>query len=99
MEEKKRVRPTVAQVKKLSEELASAHERVASLQDAVLFLEHKLEELEKKYEEQVSGTSVLVKDCDAWRDKYRALMCDYKRQTDVLCRLRGRSLWQRITNK
>lgn len=34
----------------------------------------KYRELSKMYDEQIEGTSVLVKDCDAWRDKYHALL-------------------------
>lgn len=30
-------------------------------------------ELEAKLESQIDGTSQLVKDCDAWREKYRKL--------------------------
>lgn len=34
-------------------------------------------ELEKKLAEQIEGTSQLVKDCDAWREKYRELKKKY----------------------
>jgi len=34
-------------------------------------------ELEKKLESQIEGTSQLVKDCDAWREKYRGVVDGY----------------------
>lgn len=37
-------------------------------------------ELKAKLEEQIEGTSRLVKDCDAWREKYRALKEKYDQQ-------------------
>lgn len=33
----------------------------------------KYRTLAAKYEEQIEGTSLLVKDCDAWREKYQEL--------------------------
>lgn len=37
-------------------------------------------ELEKKLAEQIEGTSQLVKDCDAWREKY----CELEKQVTGL---------------
>jgi len=38
--------------------------------------------LQQKLEEQISGTSVIVRECDEWREKYRALYEKYNEQLE-----------------
>lgn len=49
-------------------------------------------ELEKKLADQIEGTSMLVRECDAWREKYRA-------QSERLARLESRGFWSRVFNR
>lgn len=60
MEKKKRFRPSVTEYKALQQEVALWRERCQRLSGDV--------------ESQVDGTSVLVGDCDAWREKYHVMM-------------------------
>ena len=39
-------------------------------------LEAKVKELQAKLDDQIDGTSMLVQDCDGWRDKFRALVAE-----------------------
>ena len=80
-ENKKRVRPTWAQVRVLEAE-------IVELKDTIKFYDdHKGEdlrkvvvELQEKLESQIEGTSTLVHDCDLWREKYQ----DLKKRFDDL---------------
>ena len=63
-------------------------------------------ELKAKLEEQIEGTSRLVKDCDAWREKYRALKEKYDQQLKAdeylsgqLDELKNRGFLARLFNK
>ena len=63
-------------------------------------------ELERKLESQIEGTSVLVADCDAWREKYRRLRNDHDatvRQFGELqyrvMELENRGFWSRLFNR
>lgn len=58
-------------------------------QEEVEILRKELSDCEKKLESQIDGTSMLVKDCDAWREKYRELLKMYKEQIDGTSRLVG----------
>lgn len=87
MEEKKRVRPTWAQVRELESLVGSLREELRLSQrelslsgqghDALVeesaAMSAELVELRRKMDEQMEGTSRLVKDCDDWREKYRVL--------------------------
>ncbi len=87
MSEKKRVRPTLGQVKELEAEI----ERLRLLNNVDGCYDKKLEaerdEWKRKFEEQLEGTSVLVKDCDAWREKYRELNRKYEEQIEGTSKL------------
>lgn len=58
-------------------------------QEEVEILRKELSDCEKKLESQIDGTSMLVKDCDAWREKYRELLKMYEEQIDGTSRLVG----------
>ena len=76
MSEKKRIRPTLGQVRALESEVNELKEQVRLLEKANGYTADEvrgMEEYKRKFEEQLEGTSVLVKDCDAWREKYRSL--------------------------
>lgn len=87
MEEKKRVRPTWAQVRELESLVGSLREELRlsqrelslsgqghdALVDESAAMSAELVELRRKLDEQMEGTSRLVKDCDDWREKYRVL--------------------------
>lgn len=84
MEEKKRVRPTWAQVRELEGLVVELKEKYNALlkieetgHDALVEesanMSRELVELRRKLDEQMEGTSRLVKDCDDWREKYRVL--------------------------
>lgn len=84
MEEKKRVRPTWAQVRELEGLVVELKEKYNALlkieetgHDALVeesaSMSRELVELRRKLDEQMEGTSRLVKDCDDWREKYRVL--------------------------
>lgn len=80
-EKKKRVRATLTQVRALESELSEVREelRLTCLQNG-----HLREELSAirtgdvvpraVLDEQIEGTSRLVRDCDAWREKYQGLV-------------------------
>ena len=48
--------------------------------------------LEREIEGHMEDKSRLVAECDAWREKYRALVKE-------VSRLRSRGLWERLFNK
>lgn len=76
MSEKKRIRPTLGQVRALESEVNELTEQVRLLEKANGYTAEEvrgMEEYKRKYEEQLEGTSLLVKECDAWREKYRTL--------------------------
>ena len=60
--EKKRVRPTVGQVRALEAKVSELEKFIRENTD---------EALRRKFEEQLDGTSMLVRECDGWRDIYR----------------------------
>lgn len=60
--ERKRKRPTVAQVRELEEKVSKLEKYIK---------ENTNEELKKKLDDQIEGTSALIKDCDGWRELYR----------------------------
>ena len=77
-EKKKRERPTWTMVRGLQAELdelrelnsrilSERHIGTAEMNDCIGFYEEKLSD-------QIEGTSLLVQDCDGWRDKYRTLL-------------------------
>jgi len=77
-ETKKRWRPSLGAYRALENEVSELREQNSSLLLDVRVLGGKLEE--------ASDTiSNLVRDCDAWRDKYREL--------------RGRGFWSRLFNR
>ena len=83
MSEKKRVRPTLGQVRDLENEVSVLKEQVRLLEMANGYSAEEIEHLfsyKRMYEEQMDGTSVIVADCDAWREKYRKL----KKESDTL---------------
>ena len=106
MEEKKRVRPTWAQVRELESLVGSLREELRLSQhelslsgkghDALVeesaAMSAELVELRRKLDEQVEATSAQVQECYAWREKYREA-------EDELARLRGRGFWARVFNK
>lgn len=50
-------------------------------------LEAEIADLQAKLDDQIDGTSMLVQDCDGWRDKYHALLAErdfYKSAADAL---------------
>ena len=50
-------------------------------------LEAQIKSLHAKLDDQIDGTSMLVQDCDGWRDKYHALLAErdfYKSAADAL---------------
>ena len=113
-EKKKRVRPTLTQVRALEAEIAELKEKVS------FYDKHQGEDLRKvvidlqeKLESQIDGTSSLVKDSDLWREKYqklvkeneeiadkeRMLSSDYKKLEKEVSRLKNRGFWARVFNK
>ena len=120
-QKKKRVRPTLTQMRALQDELADIKERCRlqvltekHLKEEIEALKLKLKEASERYgevglqyfilegqsqaeekilrrviceykrklESQVEGTSMLVKDCDIWRDKYRGLKAMFDDQVE-----------------
>lgn len=61
MGEKRKSRPTWTMVRELEAEVA----RLRAL---------TCESLQQALDEQMDGTSAVVRDCDAWRDEYRSLL-------------------------
>ena len=62
--------------------------------------------LQKELESQIEDTSVLVAECDAWREKYRRLRDDHdatvRQFIDLQFRvaeLEGRGFWSRLFNR
>jgi len=49
-------------------------------------------ELQRKLDEQIEGTSLVVQDCDGWREKYRLLLERYNR-------LKKRGFLSRLLNR
>lgn len=81
MSENKRVRPTVGQVRKLEDEISQLKEEVSLLEKASGYTAVEIMDMEgykRKYEKQLEGTSALVAESDAWRDKYRMLVAKHK---------------------
>ena len=86
-EKKKRIRPTWTQVRQLEAE-------IAELKDTMKFCDafkeqgsvEIIRELRKKLDEQIDGTSALVKDCDLWREKYQELFNRFNNISDKLKR-------------
>jgi chromosome segregation ATPase len=72
-EKKKRVRPTLTQVRALQNELDALKVNYEVKCKDVEVLRKEKQELSDKLEEQINGTSTLVSDCDAWREKFRKL--------------------------
>ena len=106
MEEKKRVRPTWAQVRELEALVGSLREELRLSQrelslsgnghDALVeesaSMSAELVSLRRQLDEQVEATSAQVQECYAWREKYREAEKE-------LVRLRGRGFWARVFNK
>lgn len=87
MEEKKRKRwrPSLTAYRALEDEVSCLREKVTLLQSENARMAAGLEEAS-------DTVSMLVKDCDSWRDKYREL----SRRHDEL---KGRGLVARILNR
>ncbi len=55
-------------------------------------LEAQVKTLQAKLDDQIDGTSMLVQDCDGWRDKYHVLLAErdfYKRAAEMLSEENG----------
>ena len=86
----KRFRPSLGAYRALESEVSELKEQVRLLEKANGYTAEDVRELEvykHKYEEQLDGTSSLVKDCDAWREKYRELHKKYEEQIEGTSRL------------
>lgn len=84
-EKKKRVRPTLTQVRALEKEIETLGEKLRVSELHNRRLKEDLEALKKgdvvprsMLDEQIEGTSRLVADCDGWRDEYRKLKAEFK---------------------
>lgn len=96
-EKKTRFRPTVTEYKALRQELEELKEkyRLQLVADERLAGEVKelRDELSRsvsrsELESQIEGTSMLVGDCDAWREKYAALEQSHVQLRDELERVK-----------
>lgn len=76
-EKKKRVRPTLTQVRALQNELEALKVNYENRCQDIEVLRSEKKELSEKLEEQINGTSVLVSDLDIWREKYRKLYDEF----------------------
>lgn len=118
MEEKnKRFRPSLTAYRALEKELVELKMQLSESNrkpnENGSFDGHcETEELKQKLDSQIEGTSTIVAESDAWREKYRELKAKYdavlkrakdasadynKARREVLW-LRERNLWQRIMN-
>lgn len=79
-EKKKRWRPSLTAYRAQEREIADLKEQLRLQEKAEGYTIGEIEELKgykKKFEEQLDGSSRLVKDCDLWREKYQELVKKY----------------------
>ena len=122
MEEKnKRFRPSLTAYRALEKELAELRQKLAEYtgeptrrqyEDECFDQHCEIEELRRKLDSQIEGTSTIVTESNAWREKYRDLKvkydaavkrakeasADYNKARREVLWLRGRNLWQRLLN-
>lgn len=93
MEEKKtkRFRPSLRAYRALEDEVSALRER--------LRLQCRDCSAEEALEEQIDGTGGILRDCYAWRRKYRALIEENRRLKEETERLRRRGLLARLLNR
>lgn len=53
-------------------------------------LEAKVKDLQAKLDDQIDGTSMLVQDCDGWREKFHKLLAENK---ELQAKLKKRHWW------
>lgn len=76
-EKKKRFRPTLTAYRALQNELEALKVNYENRCQDIEVLRSEKKELSEKLEEQISGTSIIVADCDIWREKYRKLYDEF----------------------
>lgn len=79
-EKKKRVRPTVTEVRALRNELEATKENYRNSVSVNARLRSENRQLKKQLDSQLDGTSNIVSESDSWRKKYREL----KKEMDAL---------------
>lgn len=84
-EKKKRWRPSLTAYRELEKQMKNE-------QDLHIHFAKECDRLKSELDSQIEGTSQLVKDCDAWREKYRE-------QSERLARLESRGFWSRVFNR
>ena len=107
-EKKKRVRPTVAQMKELMVELAKTQEKLAHTERQLSNARSVRNDTvpKKAYEEVYNqkltlqqSNELMSTELDSLRTSYVELKEDYSSLKEENKRLRNRTLWQRIRNK
>ncbi len=82
-EKKKRIRPTVREVNELKAELSLLRADNAKKSEELLLLRETIKKLKAESEKHLDGTSSIVKECDAWREKYHSLLGSIKEDDDA----------------
>ena len=113
MEKKKGSRPTWTQVRELEAQVAELRMKCNEGGCYDRQLEKERDEWKRKFEEQLEGTSGLVRDSDIWRENYRdlyekheELLSEAARLTDE-CKswrekyhkIKNRGFWSRVFNR
>jgi hypothetical protein len=84
-EKKKRWRPSLTAYRELEKQMKNE-------QGLHIHFAKECDRLKSELDSQIEGTSMLVRECDAWREKYRA-------QSERLARLESRGFWSRVFNR